>query len=420
MSFSVQSIDGVVSRNLCTGCGLCAGKFPDAIRMVDDTINGRRPVVDKPSDPANVEALSVCAGIGAPLPPAKDDIEQDWGPLLAAWEGWAADEDIRHRGSSGGAVTALALFALQQGQVSGVAHIAARNSDARLNKTVISRDREGLLRAAGSRYAQASPGEILPEVMAHDGPVAFVGKPCDVASLAKAGKADEKLAAQIGMTFAIFCAGAPNLHATNILLDRLEVPKNAKLTELRYRGEGWPGLMKARYIDAGGQSHESKGIPYAEGWGRILQVERRWRCRICDDHTGIYADISIGDPWHNPPEGDLDDGRSLIVAKTDRGRALVEAAIAAGAIVAEPCNRDIIYAAQPNLMDTNAAVWGRRLAMRLMLLDVPKGGGAARFSIWWRHLGTKAKLQSVAGTLKRIIRMKLWQPVTISEEGKER
>lgn len=420
MSFSVQTIDGVVARNLCTGCGLCAGKFPEAIRMVDDPINGRRPVVDDPAHPANRAAIEVCAGIGAPLPNPRDEIERDWGPVLATWEGWATDEDIRHRGSSGGAVTALALFALSQGQVGGVAHITARDDDARLNKAVISRDRAGLLRAAGSRYAQASPGDILPEIMASDSPVAFIGKPCDVASLAKAGRADPAVAAQVGMTFAIFCAGAPNLNATNKLLDRLEVPKDAKLTELRYRGEGWPGLMKARYVDSDGTAQESIGIPYPEGWGRILQVERRWRCRICDDHTGIFADISVGDPWHDPPEGDLDDGRSLIVAKTPRGKALVEAALAAGVITAEPRERDIIYAAQPNLTDTNAAVWGRKLAMRLMLLDVPKGGGAARFSLWWKHLALKPKMQSVGGALKRIIRMKLWRPVEISEDGGDR
>ena len=45
--------------------------------------------------------------------------DRDWGPVLAAWEGWASDEEIRHRGSSGGAVTALADFALSSGAADG-------------------------------------------------------------------------------------------------------------------------------------------------------------------------------------------------------------------------------------------------------------------------------------------------------------
>jgi coenzyme F420 hydrogenase subunit beta len=129
----------------------------------------------------------------------------------------------------------------------------------------------------------------------------------------------------------------------------------------------------------------------------------------------MFADISVGDPWHDPPTNDVDAGRSLIVARTARGRALINAAINAGAIIAEPRPRDIIYAAQPNLQDTNAAVWGRRLAMRLMMMDVPISGGTSRFGLWWRHLGPKAKLQSVAGSLRRIWRQKLWQPVQITE-----
>ncbi len=161
---------------------------------------------------------------------------------------------------------------------------------------------------------------------------------------------------KLPLTIAIFCAGAPNLVATGHLLDRLGVPKGARLTDLRYRGAGWPGLMQARWRDGSGAEQESEGIPYAEGWGRILQTGRRWRCRVCADHTGAFADISVGDPWHNPPAGDTDAGRSLIVARTPRGKAFVEAAIRAGVLVAEPRPRDVIARAQPNLAATHGAV----------------------------------------------------------------
>jgi coenzyme F420 hydrogenase subunit beta len=61
-----------------------------------------------------------------PTLPGPTPSTDDWGPVLAAWEGWASDDEIRHRGSSGGAVTALAAFALDSGAADGVAHIAAR------------------------------------------------------------------------------------------------------------------------------------------------------------------------------------------------------------------------------------------------------------------------------------------------------
>jgi len=416
---SVDPITRTVACNLCTGCGACAGAFPDFIRMVDDPLNGRRPVVAEGAAARDAarQAVQLCAGVGADFTtlPRADAIDRDWGPVLAAWQGHAADDDIRHRGSSGGAVTALALYALQSGLVQGVAHIAARAEDPRLNEAVISRDRAALLRGAGSRYAQASPAEVLGDIAAGTEAVAFVGKPCDVASVAKAAAGDAALAAKLPLTIGIFCAGAPNLNATEKLLDRLEVPKGARLTDLRYRGAGWPGLMQARWLDEAGVEHTSKGIPYAEGWGRILQADRRWRCRICTDHSGAFADIAVGDPWHTPPEGNEDAGRSLIVARTPRGLALIEAAIAAGVLVATPEGRDAIAKAQPGLAATQGAVWGRRLAMRMVGMPVPADRGLPLFR-FWLGLPLRAKVSSLAGTLRRIVKARLWQPVVVKSK----
>jgi len=409
---SQDPITRAVACNLCTGCGACAGAFPDFITMVDDPVHGRRPVVAKGGHTAAVAAASLCAGAAVDYTtlPRRDAIDATWGPVLATWTGHAADSEIRHRGSSGGAVTALALHALQSGLAGGVAHVRARDDDPRLNAAVLSRSRADLLRGAGSRYAQASAAEALADIAAEPAPVAFIGKPCDVASVAKAGVVDK-----LAVTIAVFCAGAPNLVATDRLLARLGVPQDAQLTELRYRGDGWPGLMQARY-QSHGTSHTTPGITYAEGWGQILQSERRWRCRICTDHTGAFADISVGDPWHTPPKGHSDAGQSLIIARTPAGLRLIEGAIAAGVLVATPTTRDVIAQAQPNLMASQGAVFGRRLVMRAMGLAVPQEKGLALFPLWWR-LPLRHKLQSLAGTARRILRARLWRPVVIAGPG---
>lgn len=410
-------ITRAVARNLCTGCGACAAFHPGAIRMTEHPVHGRRPVVAATPEgrAAARSAAPLCAGLGADHRslPRQDATDHSWGPVLAVWQGWATDAEIRHRGSSGGAVTALALFALQSGLARGVAHVAARRDDPRRNAAVISRDRAGLLRGAGSRYAQASPAEMLGEIAGGTIPVAFVGKPCDVATVARAAAADPALASRLPLTIAIFCAGAPNLRATDRLLDTLGMPADATPTALRYRGDGWPGLMQARWRAPSGTEVESRGITYAEGWGSILQAERRWRCRICTDHTGAFADISVGDPWHEAPKGEAEAGRSLIVARTQRGLRLIEAAIAAGVLTAVPEQRDAIARAQPNLVAAQGAVWGRRLAMRLSGLPVPADQGLPLFAAW-RALPLRAKLSSVAGTLRRIWRGRLWRRVVVS------
>lgn len=410
-------ITSAVACNLCTGCGACAGGFPARIWMVEDPVNGRRPVVEQSPEGrrASQAAAALCAGIATDWTslPVHDEIDAAWGPVLSSWEGWASDPETRLRGSSGGAVTALAAHALSNGLATGIAHIAARRDDPRLNETVISHDHAGLLRATGSRYAQASPADALHDIAKGDERVVFVGKPCDVASVHKATQADQTLADLIPLTIAIFCAGTPNLVATDTLLDELGVPKSAKLTDLKYRGNGWPGLMQATWQDAAGHEHRSQGISYAKGWGHILQASRQWRCRICADHTGAFADISVGDPWHAPPNGDTDAGRSLIIARTPRGRAFIEAAIRDGALVAEPRPRDVIARAQPNLSATHGAVWGRRIAMRALGMRTPQDWGQKLFGLWM-GLTVRQKARSVLGTWKRVLRNKLWRDVSIS------
>ncbi len=407
-------ITRTVACNLCTGCGACAGAFPEAIRMVEHPVHGRRPVVASgPAGRAAAEAaIGLCAGAETDHSalPRQDTVDEMWGPVLAAWEGWAADPEIRHRGSSGGAVTALALFALETGHVDSVAHIAADKADPLENVAVQSTNRAELLRGAGSRYAQASPCEALGPIAAKGRPAALIGKPCDISSAARAAAADPSVAKSLALTIGIFCAGAPNRAASEQLLGRLGVPEGVSITALRYRGAGWPGTMQASWVDADGTTTDSKSVSYAMGWG-LLQKGRQWRCRICTDHTAAFADIAVGDPWHAPPvDGAPEAGRSLILARTPRGRRLIEAAIAAGVLIAEPRERDIVARAQPNLAATMGAVWGRRLAMRVVGLPVPKETGLPLFR-FWRDLPARAKLQSVAGSLRRILSQALWRPV---------
>ena len=98
------------------------------------------------------------------------------------------------------------------------------------------------------------------------------------------------------------------------------------------RGGGWPG--KARVKVRSGQGTRDESLSYEESW-RELQKYRQWRCYVCADHMGEFADIAVGDPWYReiPPD---EPGLSLILARTERGRRILHGAIAAGFLTAEP------------------------------------------------------------------------------------
>jgi coenzyme F420 hydrogenase subunit beta len=421
------SIEAVVAKHLCTGCGACAGMAPGLFRMEDQPDTGLRPVrIWGVSNPAGErEALAVCPGAGAgpkPVPAPTDRVPagapcvKEWGSVLEIWEGHAADAATRWRGSSGGAVTALAAFALDNGEAEGVVHVRQSAANALLNESVVSRSTQDLVAAAGSRYAPASPCDKLAEIAGSSGPLVFIGKPCDVQAVAAAAKRQPAIARNIALTMSIFCAGAPSTNGTRALLSALGVPADARVTGIRYRGEGWPGTMNATYLSAGGEEGSTRGISYEQGWGEILQKHRQWRCHLCADHTGEFADISVGDPWDKPRGEGNAEGSSLIVVRSARGRAFLARAIAAGVIIATPRSLTALADAQPNLARTRRIMFGRLMGLRILGLGAPRYQGWKLGGLWLQRTGLRDKLSSVLGTARRAVRRKLWQP-EISQGG---
>lgn len=406
----IESITDVAERHMCTGCGTCAFVQPDAIVMVDDLDQGRRPMVSSGTD--TDVALEACPGIrlehdyDRTQPDLIGELAADWGPVLEMWDGFAADEELRWRASSGGAATALALFAVEQQGFHGVLHIAARKDVPWLNETVLSRDRAALLAATGSRYAPASPCDSLEAIASAPAPCVLIGKPCDIAGAQMARRLRPQLDERLGLTIAIFCAGTPSTAGTLEMLRRMGVDP-AQLDAVRYRGEGWPGMAQATGRDSDGQSRHAE-LTYQQSWGDILNKHRPWRCYVCADHTGEFADIAVGDPWYHGV-GDGGAGRSLIVARTARGRRFVQLAIAAGALTCESAAADALPRAQPNLRSTRGSVWGRSLATRMFGIAAPRLTGLPTRSAWLQYLTLKQQLQSFYGTWKRVFTKRLYK-----------
>lgn len=403
----ISSITDVAERQLCTGCGVCAYVQPDDIEMVDDVDAGRRPVVhrDAGGSVGTDRALAACPGVGLSHGPdpagAIQDVRAEWGPVLEVWEGHAADADIRLAGSSGGAATALALHGLEERDMYGVLHIRAREDVPYLNETTMSTSRDALLAATGSRYAPASPCDRLDLVRDAPGPCVFIGKPCDVAATSRVRRTDPDLDARLGLTVAIFCAGTPTTKGTFEMLRAMGIDDPDRIRAVRYRGDGWPGMARADVeTDDGVVSHE---LTYDESWGRILQKHRQWRCYVCADHTGEFADIAVGDPWYRHIV-DGEPGRSLLVVRSERGRAFLASALAAGAITASRVDPDRIPASQPGLLKVRGSVWGRVAASRLAGVPAPIYRGLPTFPAWLRSLSWADKLRSTVGLFRRITR----------------
>jgi len=397
----IRRVDQVAEWRLCAGCGACVPACTNhAITLVDIFNQGIRPIVDSEKCRKCGGCIEVCPGIGIVhrsfVNRSAPELLCEWGPVLEVWEGYAADPQIRYNGSSGGAATALALFCLEKRKASGVLHIGA-NPDAPLeNVAVFSKNRAELLSRTGSRYSPAAPCEKLDWIRDCTNTSVFIGMPCDVVALRKSQAADPVLDEKVGLAISIFCAGTPATEGTYEILSMLGV-KPEQTEELRYRGCGWPGSTT---VKVKGDGHVRQ-MSYDQSWGNILSHHSQYRCRLCPDSTGEFADISCGDPWYREFKED-EKGWSLVVVRTGRGKEILRKAMKEGYLNLERVEPGTIPLSQKALLGRRRHLWGRLFIMRIMGVPVPKYTGFFLF-ISWLRLSLTDKLRCLAGTFKRIV-----------------
>lgn len=396
------ALERVARGDLCAGCGACAGLFPDRVALRETAPGFPRPVQTAPLTQAEDALIAaICPGLGQEVTAADRADPVLWGPHVAMQTGWARDPDLRHAGSSGGALSAALAQLLAEGTVDAVVEIAADPDHPACNVTVIRSDAAGILASAGSRYAPSSPLEGLKALIADGRRFAFVGKPCDAAALRALILAEPEVARSFPVILSFFCAGVPSHAGGRALLAALDAPEE-KTAAFRYRGMGWPGRATARLTDG-----SERSMSYHDSWGRILSKHVQHRCKICADGTGIAADLVCADAWESDARGyplfDEAPGISLIVTRTEAGAALLTRARAAGRIETGPFDPGSLATIQPGQRERRRALLARLLALRLTLRPVPAYRGlhlvaAARQNPFGRNL------KNFLGMLRRSLR----------------
>lgn len=406
-SRQIRTLRDVVEWGLCTGCGACSYACSKGeVSLVDVPSVGIRPRFHSEACASCHECLSICPGylVDARLAvgPVSYETEADheFGPALEIWEGYAADPDIRYGASSGGLLSALALYCLERENMEFVLHSAMDEARPWMNTTVESRTRAEILGRTGSRYAPASPCEALQAIEESPRQCVFIGKPCDVAASVMLRRKRPKLDQNLGLVLTFFCAGTPSTQGTLDLVRSLDVGVE-DVNALRYRGEGWPGRFKVSSRNGA----QEKSYSYAESWGKLAGY-RPLRCHLCPDGLGRAGDIACGDAWERPRAGDP--GHSIAIVRTERGREILRRAMHAHYVELRPVGPEAVLSAQSNLLSRRRELFGRLLALRSMLIPVPRFHGFSLFHSWVRQPRRKA-IRSVLGTLRRAVFRGMWR-----------
>ena len=330
-----ETIAQVVKEGLCTGCGTCIALCPkEAIELRMDKSGGIYvPKLNEEKCNNCGICYNVCPGHEVDFNQlnleifGKEPEDVLIGNYLNCYIGHSTDYDIRYNSASGGLVTALLIFALEEGMIDGALVTKMSKNNPFEPEVFIARSKEEIISASKSKYCPVPANIAVKEILeSKEGEkFAVVGLTCHIHGIRKAELFNEKLKEKIILHIGIFCSNTPNFLATEFVLQKMKVRKE-DVKKIDYRGDGWPGAMKI--------SLES---------GELLLLSNYWdsgfglyfssiRCKLCTDHTCELADISFGDAWL-PELVDKDRiGTSIIVSRTRIGEEILQRAISKGKI----------------------------------------------------------------------------------------
>lgn len=319
-------INKITKNGLCLGCGMCESILAGKCEMKLNNKGFYIPMLtQKITKQEETLVRKICPGIHVETISNKGI----WGSMCSIAEAWSKDKCIRYKAASGGVITSLAVYLLDQHIVDAVLQVGVQNDSYLYNELKISHNREEVIANAQSRYAPALVFNKIKQILdVGNDTYAFIGKPCDLAAIRNFIQVYPQYKYRFKYFISIFCAGIPSYEATKKTWK--QSGRNDKPIKLKYRGEGWPGNFTAFFKD--GEKYE---ITYNESWGKVLCKHLPFRCKICPDGIGMLADIAVGDSWNTKdgyPDFTEADGKCFCMVRTEKGVHLMKAAESAGYI----------------------------------------------------------------------------------------
>ncbi len=365
----------IVEHGMCIGCGICQSVAgPKSIKMTLVENGTERPIVYGPLDHKTMDMITrVCPGTrveGLPERLVEPDSQYDevWGIWRQIVLAFAAAPDVRHLGSTGGLLTALALYLLESGEVDFIVHATDSVETPAFGQRFISRSREDVLQAAGSRYGPTATLIDIIEILDRCEPAgetfAFIGTPCDVTALRNYAEFDSRVDQLCQIQMAMVCGGFMSPSGLKEYLETIDIDMD-RIRKLRYRGHGCPGptrietrdgtVIEKNYLDFWGEDDSAWQLPF--------------RCKVCPDGIGDASDIAASDTWEGGApswEGQASDpGSNAAVVRSAAGQALLQRAVSAGYVALgdslTPRDMDRF---QPHQVTKKRSVWARFVGLR--------------------------------------------------------
>jgi len=317
----LSTVSYVVKNQLCTGCGTCKSVCPTS--AIDMRISSDKsiyePLINESKCIKCKICYNVCPGHSINFFEMNQEFflqqpSEPWiGNFLGCYLGHSNVRQIRYNSTSGGIVTQLLVYLLENDLIDGALVTRMNNNNPLKPEPFIARTKREIIKSATSKYCPVPVNIGLKQLLIDEGKFAVVGLPCHIHGIRKAEKIFNDLKNKIYLHIGLFCSHMVNLNGTKFILKKNRI-NISKIKSLYYRGRGWPGSMTINMKDG-----SKKIIPYVKKWNSYWPVFSSYfftpmRCMMCSDITAEMADISVGDAWLPELKNDKI-GKSIIVTR---------------------------------------------------------------------------------------------------------
>ncbi|MBE0653030.1 MAG: Coenzyme F420 hydrogenase/dehydrogenase, beta subunit C-terminal domain, partial [Bacteroidales bacterium] len=247
--------------------------------------------------------------------------------------GHTKDEAVRRNAASGGILSQILIWLLDKGKIDGAVVLRMSIKEPWLTEPFIATTKQEILEAAQSKYIISSVNELLPEIEAFKGKLAYVGLPGQVQSIRKLQVAGDPAVKNIAYIFGPFYGNTLHFSSVKSFIRSYGEKDHTQITKLYFRYGEWPGNMRVEFKSGRvielPKFHANYLIPF-----HILK-----NSLLCTDLSNEFTDISGGDAWA-PVYEERGRGFSMVISRSEKGQQIIDAMINDGTLVLDEISQD--------------------------------------------------------------------------------
>lgn len=311
-----NTVKNTVQADLCCGCGICKAICPKECISWNKKNGLYVPNINEHQCVNCGLCSSVCPGLGHRYEAKATAEETVTGPVLASYNAWSRDPELRHVSASGGVVSTMIRGLLETGAYDGAFCLDSYDYRQQLNTRLYMAEEVkncwNQSNAPKSRYLPVSHENAVAYMKENrNARLIFVGTSCAVRGLQAAAK-KLNLNREQYLFIGLFCDKVFNYNVISYWQDKY--CQGNTLEALHFKNKesgGWPGDMK--FFPGGKDTFYVPLNDRAKAKAYFMPE----RCLYCVDKINICADISLGDNYTGKDDSEL--GSNSVIIRTQIG-----------------------------------------------------------------------------------------------------